>query len=327
MKILVFIEQRDGKIKASAREALAMAAELSGGGEHRHLHAVLIGKDIRGLAAQLQGYGIDKLHLVDAEALALYNPMHWASALHAAVTACNPQLLLGIASPLGRDLLARLAARLDCGLLSDVVQAEVSGNEVQALKPMYAGKCLAKMRLDCTPLGILAIRPNVFPPAPQQGTDAPQVEEVGVELPALPLVTKAIRKGASEKPDLTEAPTIISGGRAMASADNFKILHECAEVISATVGASRAAVDSGYAPHDMQVGQTGKTVNPNLYIACGISGSVQHMAGMRTAKTIVAVNTDEEAPVFTIASYGIVGDLFEVVPLLTQKFKELLDKS
>ena len=321
MKILVFIEQRDGKIKSSAYEALAKGKELGS-----ELHAVLIGKGVSSLAEQLQGYGISKLHIVDAGALELYNPLHWTTALHATVKDCNPQLLLGIASPLGRDLLARLAARLDCALLSDAVQAEASDDEVQALKPMYAGKCLAKMKLSCTPMGILALRPNVFPPAQQSGTDAPQVKEVVVELPDVPLVTKEIRKGASEKPDLTEAPTIISGGRAMASAENFKILHECAEVISATVGASRAAVDSGYAPHDMQVGQTGKTVNPNLYIACGISGSVQHMAGMRTSKVIVAVNTDEEAPVFTIASYGIVGDLFEVVPLMAKKFKELLDK-
>ncbi len=322
MKVLVFIEQRDGKIKASAYEALAKGKKVGG-----ELHAVLIGKGVSELSVQLQGYGIGELHVVDAPTLELYNPLHWTTALHAAIKACNPQLLLGIASPLGRDLLARLAARLDCGLISDAVQAEVNGDEVQALKPMYAGKCLAQMKLSCTPLGILALRPNVFPPAQQSGNDAPQVKEIAVELPDVALVTKEIRKGASEKPDLTEAPTIISGGRAMASADNFKILHECAEVISATVGASRAAVDSGYAPHDMQVGQTGKTVNPNLYIACGISGSVQHMAGMRTSKVIVAVNTDEEAPVFTIASYGIVGDLFEVVPLMTQKFKELLDKS
>ena len=322
MKVLVFIEQRDGKIKASAYEALAKGKEFGG-----ELHAVLLGKGVSGLADQLQGYGIGELHVVDAPALELYNPLHWTTALQAAVKDCNPQLLLGIASPLGRDLMARLAARLDCGILSDAVQADVSGDEVQALKPMYAGKCLAKMKLSCAPLGILALRPNIFPPAKASGSDAPQVKEVNAELPDVPLVTKEIRKGASEKPDLTEAPTVISGGRAMGNAENFKVLHECAEVISATVGASRAAVDSGYATHDMQVGQTGKTVNPNLYIACGISGSVQHMAGMRTSKVIVAVNTDEEAPVFTISSYGIVGDLFEVVPLMTKKFKELLDKS
>lgn len=322
MKVLVFIEQRDGKIKASAYEALAKGKELGG-----ELHAVLLGKDVGALSEQLHGYGIVELHVVDAPALALYNPMHWTTALQAAVEDCQPQLLLGIASPLGRDLLARLAARLDCGLISDAVQVEGKGDTLNILKPMYAGKCLAKMQLDCKPRGILALRPNVFPPASASGTDAPQIKEVAVELPDVALVTKEIRKGASEKPDLTEATTIISGGRAMGNAENFKVLHECAEVISATVGASRAAVDSGYAPHDMQVGQTGKTVNPNLYIACGISGAVQHMAGMRTSKVIVAVNTDDEAPVFSIASYGIVGDLFEVVPLMTKKFKELLDKS
>ena len=185
-------------------------------------HAVLIGKDVGELHPQLQGYGIGALHVVAAPTLELYNPLHWTTALHAAVKACQPQLLLGIASPLGRDLLARLAARLDCGLLSDVVQAEVSGDAVQALKPMYAGKCLAQMKLNCAPLGILALRPNVFPPAQQSGTDTPPVQEVAVELPEVALVTKEIRQGASDKPDLTEAPTIISGGRAMASADNFK---------------------------------------------------------------------------------------------------------
>ena len=322
MKVLVFIEQRDGKIKASAYEALAKGKELGS-----ELHAVLLGKDVGALTEQLQGYGIGELHVVDAPALELYNPLHWTTALQAAVDACKPQLLLGIASPLGRDLLARLAARCDYGLLSDAVQAEVQDNEVHALKPMYAGKCLAKMKLSCAPCGILALRPNVFPPATASGTDAPPVKALTVELPDVAMVTKEIRKGASEKPDLTEATTIISGGRAMGNAENFKVLHECAEVIAATVGASRAAVDSGYAPHDMQVGQTGKTVNPNLYIACGISGAVQHMAGMRTSKIIVAINTDEEAPVFSIASYGIVGDLFEAVPLMTQKFKQLLDKS
>ena len=138
------------------------------------------------------------------------------------------------------------------------------------------------------------------------------------------LRSSTLRKGASDKADLTEASIIISGGRAMANAENFKILDDCAEVVGATVGASRAAVDSGYAAHDMQVGQTGKTVNPNLYIACGISGSIQHMAGMRTSKVIVAVNTDPEAPIFKIADYGIVADLFEAVPIMKDQFKELM---
>lgn len=319
MKVLVFIEQRGGKIKSSSYEALATGCNLAGGG----VTAVLLGKDVSALTTQLEGYGVNETIVIDNAALELYNPFAYTFALQQAVTACSPQLVLGIASPLGRDVFARLAARLDRGLITDAVQVEVRGEEIQALKPMYAGKCLAEMKLKKADLALLTLRPNVFPPAEKKDA-AMQINNLEVAIPDSPLITKEIRKGLSEKPDLTEAPIIISGGRAMARAENFKILHECADVISATVGASRAAVDSGYAPHDMQVGQTGKTVNPGLYIACGISGSVQHMAGMRTSKVIVAINTDAEAPIFSIATYGIIGDLFEVVPQLTTKFKELL---
>lgn len=319
MKVLVFIEQRGGKIKSSSYEALATGRSLAGS----DITAVLAGKNVSPLTPQLEGYGVSEVIVIDNAALELYNPLTYTFALQQAVTACSPQLVLGIASPLGRDVFARLAARLDCGLITDAVQVEIKDEEVHALKPMYAGKCLTEMKLKKADLAMLTLRPNVFPPA-EKGDTAMQVNNLEVSIPDSPLVTKEIRKGLSEKPDLTEAPIIISGGRAMASAENFKILHECADVISATVGASRAAVDSGYAPHDMQVGQTGKTVNPGLYIACGISGSVQHMAGMRTSKVIVAINTDEEAPIFSIATYGIIGDLFEVVPQLTTKFEELL---
>ena len=221
---------------------------------------------------------------------------------------------------MGRDLFARLAAKMDCGYISDAVEVGCEESSVCAIKPMYAGKCLAKIKMQT--FGMVSIRPNVFPAA-TKGSSSDPVSRIAPDLPDTSLVNEEIRKGASEKPDLTEATHIISGGRAMANADNFKILHTCADTINATVGASRAAVDAGYAPHDMQVGQTGKTVNPNLYIACGISGSVQHMAGMRTSKTIVAINTDEDAPIFSVANYGIVGDLFEIVPKLAEAFKKL----
>jgi electron transfer flavoprotein alpha subunit len=161
-------------------------------------------------------------------------------------------------------------------------------------------------------------------PAQKSGAGSAAASALQVAASGARSKTTEVRKGKSEKADLTEATLIISGGRAMGNSDNFKILNECADVIGATVGASRAAVDSGYATHDMQVGQTGKTVNPNLYIACGISGSIQHMAGMRTSKVIVAVNTDKDAPIFTIANYGIVGDLFQVVPEMTKKLRELV---
>ena len=320
LKVLVVIEQRNGKMKSSALEALTVAGQLAG---DTQVSAVLIGgKDLP--IHSLHGCGINTLFTVTDDRLELYNPMAYATALTQAINSCSPQLVLGISSPLTRDVMARVAARLCCPIINDAVEVTLSDGVVQVLKPMYAGKCLAEMRFaSSAQLTMLGLRPNVFPPR-AKGDGVPTVQELTIDLGELPLTTKEIRQGTSERADLTEASLIIAGGRAMASAENFKILHECADVISATVGASRAAVDSGYAPHDMQVGQTGKTVNPNLYIACGISGSVQHMAGMRTAKVIVAINTDEDAPIFSIASYGIVGDLFEIVPELRQQLATLL---
>ena len=321
MKIIIFAEQREGKLKHATYEAITAGMKLAGNAEN--LSAVLIGDNLSSATAALQEYGLGEI--ITVAAANLYNPLTYTDCLQETISACSPQLLLGIASPMGCDLLARLAARLDCGIITDAVQVENKDGNIHAIKPMYAGKCLAEVKMHSAPFGIVALRPNVFPPA-AKGDSQTKTRQIEAKTPPNKLVTREIRKGNSEKADLTEATTIISGGRAMANADNFKILHECAEVIDATVGASRAAVDSGYAPHDMQVGQTGKTVNPNLYIACGISGSVQHMAGMRTSKVIVAVNTDEEAPIFSIANYGIVADLFEAVPILTKEFKQLLDE-
>lgn len=320
MKILVFVEQREGKIKSSAHEALTVGAKLAG--SPANLAAVIVGSGVAGLAGQLAGWGADTVYTVDAGDLALYNVSGYAAGVEAAVKAFTPQVVLGIASPMGRDLFPRLAARSDAAILTDLVAIEAAGNGVTGVKPMYSGKCLADVTTEGA-LSYVTIRQNVFG-ANKPGNGA----ATGSALPAVAsdgkIKTVEIRKGKSSKPDLTEASVIISGGRAMGNADNFKILHECGDVIGATVGASRAAVDSGYATHDMQVGQTGKTVNPNLYIACGISGSIQHMAGMRTSKVIVAINTDKDAPIFGVASYGIVADLFQAVPLMTQKFKELL---
>lgn len=321
MKVLVFIEQRDGKIKSSAFEALTLGAKLAGSASD--CAAVIVGKGSEGLASQLAGYGCDTVFVADDAALQLYNPLSYANAIEAAVKEQGAKLLLGIASPMGRDVFPRLAARLDAGILTDLTQVEAAGDGISGVKPMYAGKVLAKVAIEKSAVSLVTIRPNVFPPA-KKGDGQAAVKKLAVTTAATRLKTLEIRKGKSEKPDLTEASYIVSGGRALGSADNFKILHELGEVIGATVGASRAAVDSGYAPHEMQVGQTGKTVNPNMYIACGISGSIQHMAGMRTSKVIVAVNTDPEAPIFKVANYGIVGDLFQVVPLLTARFKTLL---
>jgi electron transfer flavoprotein alpha subunit len=321
MKVLVFIEQRDGKIKSSAFEALTVGAKLAGSASD--CAAVLVGKGVEGLAGQLAGYGCDTVLVADDAGFQHYNPLAYTAAVEAAVKQHGAKVVVGIASPMGRDVFPRLAARLDAGILTDLTQVEAAGDGISGIKPMYAGKVLAKVATEKAPVSLVTLRPNVIP-ANKKGDGKAAAQKLAVTPPASRIKTLEIRKGKSEKPDLTEATAIVSGGRAMGNAENFKILHELADVIGATVGASRAAVDSGYAPHDMQVGQTGKTVNPNLYLAFGISGSIQHMAGMRTSKVIVAVNTDPEAPIFKVANYGIVGDLFKAAPLFTAKLKELL---
>ncbi len=322
MKVLVFIEQRDGKIKSSAFEALTIGAKLAGSAAD--CAAVIVGSGVESLAAQAKGFGCDTVHVVDGSDFKNYNPANYCAAVEAAIKGHGAKVVVGTASPMGRDIFPRLAARFDGAIATDLVEISMNGNNVQGIKPMYAGKCLANVALQNAPVQFVTIRPNVFK-AENTGAGAANVSKLTVSaVSGSRIKTIEVRKGKSEKADLTEAHVIISGGRALGNAENFKILHACSDVIGATVGASRAAVDSGYASHDMQVGQTGKTVNPSLYIACGISGSIQHMAGMRTSKVIVAVNTDPEAPIFKVATYGIVGDLFKVVPELTEKFKKLL---
>lgn len=321
MKILVFCEQREKKLKSYVYEALTVASQAVQG-QSANVAALVIGNGVQELASKLKNYGADKVYLADDARLSNYNPFHYALALETAIKSFQPDVVVGVASPMGRDLFARLAPRFSAPVLTDLVGVEpdLSGGT----KPLYAGKVLAKVAFSNPGLRFINLRPNVFTAKESPGTAQIEVLKVSFS-DDVPLKTVEIRKGKSEKPDLTEAVRIVSGGRSLGSSANFSILYECAEVLGATVGASRAAVDSGYASHDMQVGQTGKTVNPTLYIACGISGSIQHVAGMRTSKVVVAINTDVEAPIFSIASYGIVADLFQTVPILTKRLKELLD--
>ena len=322
MKVLVYVEQRNGKLKNNAFEVMTLGRQLAG--TSLDVIAVVIGKNIASLQPQLKGYGVDRVIMADHDDLANYNTLNYCAVMQKAIQECQPQVVLAPASPMGKDILPRLAARFDCGIITDAVAVHKDGNTIKALKPMYAGKCLAEVTITGGPIQFISIRPNTVKPL-QSGEGSATLEQLSASLPdTANFKTKEIRKGENEKPDLTEASVIVSGGRAMGSAANFKIIEDCADVLGATVGASRAAVDAGYRSHTAQVGQTGKTVTPNLYIACGISGAIQHLAGMRTSKVIVAVNNDPEAPIFSICDYGIVGDIFEVVPLLTEKFKSVL---
>jgi electron transfer flavoprotein alpha subunit len=321
--ILVFAEHQNGKVKKSAFELLTKANELASGAGGSVI-AVVVGNQLDGLDKDLAAYGAKKVVQATNAGLDKYNTVGFTAALAKVVEDLKPSIVLGSASTLGKDLFPRLSARLKAGLASDTTDLSIDGGKLVAKKPVYSGKASVDVTFN-SEIQIATVRANSFPVgAPQDGASA-EVINSAVDVGDLVNPIVELQQGdAGGQADLTEAEVIVSGGRAMGTAENFGILQELAGVLGATVGASRAAVDSGYAGHDMQVGQTGKVVNPKLYIANGISGAIQHLAGMRTSKIIVAVNKDPEAPIFSKADYGIVGDLFTIVPLLTEEFKKAL---
>jgi electron transfer flavoprotein alpha subunit len=296
-----------------------MAAAHQIAGNAASVAAIVIGAS----GEALKDAGADTIYTVNKPEFKLFNVMNYAAAVQKAAEEFKAEAIIGMASPMGRELFPRLAARLNGGLITDITSIQADGGSFKGgVKPMYAGKVLAKVEFKGTGIKLATVRPNSIQTTVSGG--ASNLVELTVATADSKIKTLEVKKGSSDKPDLTEAARIISGGRSLGSADNFKIINECADVLNATVGASRAAVDAGYAGHSMQVGQTGKTVSPQLYVACGISGAIQHMAGMRTSKVIVAINSDPEAPIFSVADYGIVADLFEAVPILTKKLKEIL---
>jgi len=315
--ILIFTEQSTDSVKSVTLEILG---KLNG----HSLDVVAIGDLSEQAQSDLTNYGAENIHKIKSDDLSQYSPEGYSHALKTFITSKSYDYVFAGATSIGKDLMPRLAGSLDAGMASEVTNFALDGDNFSGTRPMFAGKCLAKVEISGPKPHFVTVRPNALgmPESPQPA--AGNTSDVSGEAGNIRAAIKEIIKGASEKLDLTEANIIVSGGRAMKNADNFKILDELAEVIGATVGASRAAVDSGYAPHSMQVGQTGKTVAPTLYIACGISGAIQHLAGMRTSKVIVAINTDPDAPIFAKADYGIVGDLFEIVPILKEEFKALL---
>lgn len=317
--VLVFTEVNNGNVKPVTFEILG---KLAG----QNIDVAVIGDLSDDQVAELGKNGANKIHKLKGDKLDKYSPEGYANALKGFIDSQSYDYFFTGATSLGKDLIPRLAGMCDAGLASDVVNFSFDGDKFSGTRPLFAGKCLAKVELQGPKPHFVTIRPNALGMTESPTAGSGEVSDAAVDAGDIKALIKEIVKGASQKVDLTEANIIVSGGRAMKNAENFKILDELADVIGATVGASRAAVDSGYAPHDMQVGQTGKTVSPTLYIACGISGAIQHMAGMRTSKCIVAINTDPDAPIFTKADYGIVGDLYKIVPLLTQEFKNLLGK-
>lgn len=325
-EIFIIAEHRDGKIKKNSLELLSLGKKLCSKCNAK-LSSIILGTNDSNLFGTLSQYGAEKIFYCEDEVLKSYSTEGYSSAIANLVKEQNPQILLGGATAQGKDLLPRVAAKLEVGLASDCVDIDVDENgNLLAQRPIYAGKALINVSFTKKPQ-MAALRPNVFEVSPPDNSQKAEIVkfESKVNSSDLRAVIKELVKSASEKLDLTEAKIIISGGRGIGSKENFKILEDLVQVFGegTVVGASRAAVDAGFAPHDIQVGQTGKVVNPELYIACGISGSIQHLAGMVTSKYIVAINKDPEAPIFQKADYGIVGDLFKVVPILTEELKKL----
>ncbi len=321
-KILVFAEQRNGQLKSYALEAISEGKRLAQAAGS-DLAVCLIGSGIAGLSAQAAAYGADKVLLADDGALASNAPTAYAQLLADALDSSGAEVVVLSSSAMGRELAALLAAKAGASLLSDVVETQWDGDHLIVKRPVYAGKAFLKVAVRRTPV-VVTLRPNVFAASEMGGAGA--VENMAINLgdgASTVSITDTSLKD-SGRPELTEASIIVSGGRGMGGPENYNVIEALADSLGAAVGASRAAVDAGWRPHADQVGQTGKTVSPNLYIACGISGAIQHLAGMSSSKCIVAINTDPEAPIFKVADYGIVGDLFEVVPVLNKSVKDLL---
>ena len=317
--ILVLAEHDGGIFKKTAYELLGKAVEL-GAALGAPVAAVVLGD---APAASLGAFGAARVYQIAGD-FSAYNTLRVVRALEAAVKAADADVLLASAGYTGKDALPRLVARLGTGQASEVTSLRVDGGAVVGRRPMYAGKALVDVRVTRRP-AVFTVRPNSFP-QPTPGGGAAEVVSVNVDFTAgddrVQLVERM--EAASKAVDLTEAARIVSGGRSLMSAEGFDaVIRPLAAAAHATPGASRAAVDAGYAKHNEQVGQTGKTVNPQLYVALGISGAIQHLAGMRTSKVIVAVNKDPEAPIFEHATYGLVADLFEVAPLLQTAFENL----
>ena len=317
-KILIYTEVRqDGAIKNVTLEILGKLKTMD-------TDVIAIGDLSEQQQKQLAQYGANKIFSIKNDKLSQYSPDGFASELKQFLEKNQYEYVFSGATSLTKDFFPILSGMFNSGLVSDVISFSFEGDKFYGTRPLFAGKCLAKAELIGQPPHFITIRPNALglTQDPQSGEGNYQQQPGTVT--DFKTMVKEVAQGTSKALDLTEANIIVSGGRAMKNSDNFKILEELASVLGATVGASRAAVDSGYAPHSMQVGQTGKTVSPTLYIACGISGAIQHLAGMRTSKIIVAVNTDPEAPIFSRCDYGIVGDLFKIVPIMTQEFKKIL---
>jgi electron transfer flavoprotein alpha subunit len=320
--ILVFAEQREGKLRKSTPEVISEALRQAQTLKSEVL-VLLCGSNVKSLTTEIGHYGVNKIIVVDQPELKHFTNGAFTRVVLEVVRKVNPSALLFAATLLGKELAASVAAELSTSVAQDCIGITLDNEHFVLRRPVYAGKAILTVKMLKAP-AIISLRPKVFSAiVPDQSKTAP-VETLSIQFTAddLRVTVKEVISQGGKKVELTEADIIISGGRGMKGPENYKIIEDLATLLNAAVGASRAAVDAGWRPHDDQVGQTGKTVCPTLYIACGISGAIQHMAGMSSSRYIMAINKDPEAPIFKVANYGVVGDIFEIVPALTEAIKK-----
>ncbi|MGM9924563.1 MAG: electron transfer flavoprotein subunit alpha/FixB family protein [Bacillus sp. (in: firmicutes)] len=318
-KILVLGEVRDNALRNVSFEAIAAAKTASEGGE---VVGVLIGEAVQSLGTEFIQYGADRVIAVEDAKLGQYTSDGYSQALLQVIESENPEGLIIGHTALGKDLAPRIAGKLNSGLISDVTGIEESGGNLVFVRPIYSGKAFEK-KIVTDGLIFATIRPNNIAPLQKDESRSGDVTSLSVEIKDLRAIIKDVVRKATEGVDLSEAKVVVAGGRGVKSEEGFEPLKELANALGGAVGASRGACDAEYCDYSLQIGQTGKVVTPDLYIACGISGAIQHLAGMSNSKVIVAINKDPEANIFKVADYGIVGDLFEVVPVLTEELKKL----
>lgn len=316
-KILVVAELRDEQIRNVTFEAIGAAKIIN---DDAQIIACVFGQEVTSLATPLATAGADRVIAVEHPHLQHYTPDGFSQAFLTVYEQEQPDAVILGHTALGKDLAPKLAATLQAALISDVTDIRVENGDVQYIRPIYAGKAFETLAVQ-DGVTFVTIRPNNIEPLPLDTSRTADAEVVDVSIENIRTVIQQIVRKASTQVDLTEAKVIVAGGRGVKSAQGFDVLQQLADALGGAVGASRGACDANYCDYSLQIGQTGKVVTPDIYIACGISGAIQHVAGMSNAKLIIAINKDPEAMIFSVADYGIVGDLFEVVPLLTAQLR------
>jgi electron transfer flavoprotein alpha subunit len=323
MEIVVFIEVREGTAKKSSMEAVSEARRWADQ-QGWKVAALIVANPADDAVTKVSQFKPDKILLANDPLFASYSSQSYAAAIAEAVRQEGAHTVFVSATAMGKEVIARAAAKFQTSVLSDIVSLEWQ-NGWKAKRPVYSGKAYAEVQSKESGPAFLSLRPNVFPAAQPDSNAKSEVVPFAVSIQPDEIKARVVEteKAVSETVELSEAEIVVSGGRGLKGPENFYLVSDLAKALGAAMGASRAVVDAGWVEHQFQVGQTGKVVSPVLYIACGISGAIQHLAGMSSSKYIVAINKDPEAPIFKIADYGIIGDVFQVLPALTEEVKKL----